>query len=299
MANQKNQNAGENKLDQSTSGITGPGGSTSSQGRGKQTPGSTTGSDLGQSAVKPSSQAGQTGGGIGTGQNAGQSGTQTPAGGISSTSTMGSSTGGSTGSSAGSAGSMTTGSSSSTTSPNRGTVSGGSSGTGAGTATARSLYDQAKETAGQAYEVAAEKATTKLEEQKSTLSGGLASVAGSVRKVSENLRGPDVQDGISKFTAQYSDTAARKIEDVANYFEQKSVSEMYSDVETFARKNPAVFVGGAFALGLLAARFLKSGASSHRSNANTGSSNRSLRSGSGQGIQGIDAGTSELGGSLS
>jgi len=31
------------------------------------------------------------------------------------------------------------------------------------------------------------------------------------------------------------------------------------DVEHFAHKNPAVFLGGAFALGILAARFLKSG----------------------------------------
>ena len=118
---------------------------------------------------------------------------------------------------------------------------------------------------------AAEKATNKLEEQKSTLSGGLATVADSVRKVSENLRGPDVQDGISKFTAEYSYTAARKIEDIANYFEQKSVREMYSDVENFARRNPAVFVGGAFALGLLVSRFIKSGPS--------GSSRRRFRRG--------------------
>jgi hypothetical protein len=139
-----------------------------------------------------------------------------------------------------------------------GTTGGGAA---TGTATARSLYDQAKETAGQAYEVAAEKATTKLEEKKTDLSGGLATIAGSVRQVSENLRGPDVQDSISKFTADYSQLAARKIENIANYFERKNVREMYSDLENFARRNPTVFVGGAFAVGLLAARFLKSGTS--------------------------------------
>ncbi len=137
-----------------------------------------------------------------------------------------------------------------------------SGGTAAGTATARSFYDQAKESAGQAYEAAADKASTKLDEQKSNLSGGLSAVADSVRKVGDNLRGPDVQDGISKFTAEYSDAAATKIENIANYFDQKSVREMYSDVENFARRNPAVFVGGAFALGLLLSRFLKSGADS-------------------------------------
>ena len=131
-------------------------------------------------------------------------------------------------------------------------------GTGAGTAVARSLYDQAKETAGQAYELAADKATTKLEEQKTNLSGGLSTIAESVRKVGENLRGPDVQEGIGKYTAEYSGKAAEKIESVAEYFEQKGVREMYTDLESFARRNPLAFIGGAFALGLLTARFLKS-----------------------------------------
>ena len=156
--------------------------------------------------------------------------------------------------------------------PSMGSMQSGSSGTsasqsaggtGAGTAVARSLYDQAKETAGQAYEIAAEKATTKLEEQKTSLSGGLSSVAQSVRMVGENLRGPEVQEGLSKYTAEYSGKAAEKIEGVANYFEQKSVREMYSDLEDFARRNPLAFIGGAFALGLLAARFFKSDSSRH------------------------------------
>lgn len=140
-----------------------------------------------------------------------------------------------------------------------GSSGGGGGGSAAGAAVARSIYDQAKETAGQAYEVAAEKATTKLEEQKSNISDGLASIAGSVRQVSDNLRGPDVQDGISKVAAEYSQTAAQKIENVANYFEKKNVREMYGDLQSFARRNPAAFVGGAFVLGVLAARFLKSG----------------------------------------
>ena len=126
---------------------------------------------------------------------------------------------------------------------------------GTAAAPAKTFIDQAKETAGHAYEVVADKATEKLEEQKSTLSGGLVSVADTLRKVGNNLKGPDVQDGIAKYAADYSDTAARKIQDAANYFEQKDLRGMYTDVENFARRNPAVFVGGAFALGLLAARF--------------------------------------------
>jgi hypothetical protein len=130
--------------------------------------------------------------------------------------------------------------------------------TGAATATARSFYDQAKETAGQAYEAVTDKAATKLDEQKSTLSGGLSTVADSVRQVSQNLNSSTTESGLAETAARYTDTAARKIENVATYFENKNVREMARDLEGFARRNPAVFLGAAFGLGLLAARFLKS-----------------------------------------
>ena len=121
-----------------------------------------------------------------------------------------------------------------------------------------SLLAQAKDTAGQAFNSVAETANTKIEERKSVLSNGLASVADSVRQVGENLKGEEPQEGIAKYTAEYSGAAAWKIDQVANYFESNDVKAMYRDVENFARTNPAIFIGGAFALGILAARFLKS-----------------------------------------
>ena len=130
--------------------------------------------------------------------------------------------------------------------------------TGAATATARSLYDQAKETAGQAYEAVAEKAAGKLDEQRSTLSGGLGAVADSVRQVSANLGSSRTDSGLAEAAAKYTDTAARKIENFAGYFETKDVRAMARDLESFARRNPAIFIGAAFGLGLLVARFLKS-----------------------------------------
>ncbi|HKP70171.1 MAG TPA: hypothetical protein VJV05_12870 [Pyrinomonadaceae bacterium] len=130
--------------------------------------------------------------------------------------------------------------------------------TGAATATARSLYDQAKETAGQAYDAVSEKAAGKLDEQRSTLSGGLSAVADSVRQVSTNLNSSETESGLAEAAARYTDTAARTIENVAGYFENKDVRSMARDVESFARRNPAIFIGAAFGLGLVVARFLKS-----------------------------------------
>jgi hypothetical protein len=133
-----------------------------------------------------------------------------------------------------------------------------STGTGAATATARSFYDQAKETAGQAYDAVSEKAVTKIDEQKSTLSDGLSTVADSIRQVGDNLGSAKTDSGLAGSAAKYTQTAAQRLEDVAGYFESKSVSDMARDLEGFARRNPAVFLGAAFGLGFLAARFLKS-----------------------------------------
>lgn len=126
------------------------------------------------------------------------------------------------------------------------------------TDTAQGLIDKAKETAGQAYEIATEKAASKLDEQKAVVTSGLASVAGSIKQVGESLRETDDQTAVTEITARYGDRLAGQIEQVSNYFEQNDLREIVGDVEAFARKNPMVFIGGAFALGILAARFLKS-----------------------------------------
>lgn len=124
--------------------------------------------------------------------------------------------------------------------------------------TAKGLIDQAKSGAGQAYGVAAEKATSVIEEKKVDLASGLGTVADTIRQVGSTLRETDEQTGITNTAAQYGDSLAQQIEKISQYFERSDVRVMMRDVETFARRNPAVFIGGAFAVGLLAARFLKS-----------------------------------------
>lgn len=150
--------------------------------------------------------------------------------------------------------------------------------TGAAAAPARSLYDHAKETAGQAYEAVTDRAAVKLNKEKSTLSGGLNVVADGVRQVSTNLESSRTESGLAESAAKYTRIAAGKIEDMADYFDRKNVSEMARDVENFARRNPAIFIGAAFGLGLLAARFLKS-SSSNRFERNEGGSFASGRRG--------------------
>jgi len=124
--------------------------------------------------------------------------------------------------------------------------------------TARGLYDQAKSTAGQAFGAATKRATEALDEKKVTVASGLTSVADSIKQVGENLNTTEESNPIAETAAKYTNNIAQQIENLSGYFERKDVREMVRDVETFARRYPAYFIGGAVALGFLAARFLKS-----------------------------------------
>ncbi|MEJ7622373.1 MAG: hypothetical protein WKF34_00115 [Pyrinomonadaceae bacterium] len=133
---------------------------------------------------------------------------------------------------------------------------------GAATAQAKdtpgSFIDQAKAVAGDAYSSVADKATSTVEDGKAGLVTGLEGVAHTVRRVVDAI-GEDGDDGkISGYAARYTETGAKKLEDIAGYFDKTDLKGMARDVERYGRQNPAIFLGAAFALGVLAARFLKS-----------------------------------------
>jgi hypothetical protein len=133
--------------------------------------------------------------------------------------------------------------------------------------TAKGLYDQAKSTAGQAFGAATKRATEALDEKKVTVASGLTSVADSIKQVGENLNTTTEEPNpITETAAKYTNSLAAQIENLSGYFERKDVRDMVRDVEGFARRYPAYFIGGAVALGFLAARFLKSSAPKQRTN---------------------------------
>lgn len=128
---------------------------------------------------------------------------------------------------------------------------------------AKQVVSQTREKAGQAvgiaYEKVSEQASSKINEQKSTLAQGLSSVANNLREVEKNTQNSEAKDlPIAGVTGKYSASLAGQIEQLAGYVDKKEFSEMVRDLEGFARRNPAVFIGGAFAAGLLLARFIKS-----------------------------------------
>jgi len=121
-----------------------------------------------------------------------------------------------------------------------------------------SLMEQAKSTAGDAYHAVADKATATFEDRKAGVTGGLTSVADTIRLAGDSLRENQEQNYLTEYSARYANTAAEKLEQTARYFENNDLKSMARDVQDFARRNPAMFLGGAFALGILAARLLKS-----------------------------------------
>lgn len=139
-----------------------------------------------------------------------------------------------------------------TPSPGIGTATSG----GAGRAQMGDAAEQAKAKAqqlvGDAQHRASEQVQSRLDTQKHRAAESLSGVAQSLHATSQQLQGQ--QDGASRYVRQ----AADRVENLASHLQDRDVGEIIDEVEDFARRQPAVFLGGAFALGVLGARFLKS-----------------------------------------
>lgn len=111
---------------------------------------------------------------------------------------------------------------------------------------------QVKQQAQQKLDEARQQAAAKLRDGKSRVAGQVGTVAHAFRSAGDELRGEE-QARLAEFT----DGAAERMEHVARYIDEHSVAEMLDDVERLARKSPSLFLGGAFALGMVGARFMK------------------------------------------
>jgi hypothetical protein len=102
-------------------------------------------------------------------------------------------------------------------------------------------------------ETVKEKAGAQLESQKGRATEGLDAIAQAVRQSTGQLRNDHHET-----VAQYVDKAAEQLERLSGKLRDKDIGELLDDAQRLARRQPALFIGGSFALGLLAARFLKS-----------------------------------------
>lgn len=102
------------------------------------------------------------------------------------------------------------------------------------------------------------------EQQKHRAAEGIQGFARSLHDMARNLDS-EHQD----IPARYTHLAAEQLERTAQALDRRSMEEMLTDVERFARRRPAVFIGSAFAAGFLVARFLKSSQSAEAGSTGT------------------------------
>lgn len=98
-----------------------------------------------------------------------------------------------------------------------------------------------------------ERASEQLNTQKNKATEGIGTAAHAVRQSTQQLR-----DQRHDTIAQYVESAADQLDRFASRLKEKNVSDLLEDAQRFARRQPALFIGGAFALGLLGSRFFKS-----------------------------------------
>lgn len=98
---------------------------------------------------------------------------------------------------------------------------------------------------------AREQVNTQFDARKDKAVETMGSVASAIRETSDKLKGVGPLGDVAG-------RAADGIEKVADFFEDKQIGDVARDVESFARREPALFIGAAFALGVIGGRFLKS-----------------------------------------
>lgn len=111
----------------------------------------------------------------------------------------------------------------------------------------------ASESVGQIAGRAADLGLQRADQGKDQAAQTISRLAGSMRQVSTDLQGDQPQ------IAGVARTAAEQAERLASYMERTDARQMITTVEDAARRQPLLFLGGAFAIGLVAARLLKAG----------------------------------------
>lgn len=130
-------------------------------------------------------------------------------------------------------------------------AAGGMSGTGS-ESNARKLADKARDVASQAKQKAGEQLNSSVDK-------GRTRAADTLQEVARTLMGTGTAtgDAANNPATQYLSKAGEQVQRFADYLQNTEPRQLLSETENFARRQPALFLGSAFALGVLAARFLK------------------------------------------
>ena len=131
------------------------------------------------------------------------------------------------------------------------------------------LLQQAKQTTNEVVNQVQQQASSQFNRQKESAASELTTVVNAVRRFGESLNN-EGQGPIARFAAQYGDKAADGLDRVARYLHEQDPKRLLNDVQSFGRRQPALFIGGAFLLGLAGARIIKSSMDAASTSTNTG-----------------------------
>ncbi len=123
----------------------------------------------------------------------------------------------------------------------------------------RGTLDEAKHQASRLSDEAQRRARSLVDRQKESAAATVGGWANALRAAARQLDEQE-QGGAGR----YMEWAAEGIERFSHSLREQDLDSLLHQTEDFARRQPAVLVGGAVALGFLASRFLKSSAERRR-----------------------------------
>ena len=115
------------------------------------------------------------------------------------------------------------------------------------------VAQQTQQKAGQLADQARQQVKSRLATQKDQAAERLSPIKTALQETGQQLRNQD-QGSV----AQYADEAADQVERFSGYLRENDVDQIMDEVRNLARSRPALFLGGAAALGFFGTRFLKS-----------------------------------------
>ena len=110
---------------------------------------------------------------------------------------------------------------------------------------------EAGESVGRLAEKAGSAGIQRADQAREMTADGLEKLASTVRRVGTDM------ESEQPMIANVASTAAEQAERAAGFLRETDARELIHNVEDVARRQPLLFVGGAFLLGMAASRFLK------------------------------------------
>lgn len=130
------------------------------------------------------------------------------------------------------------------------------------------------ESIGRLAEKAGSMGIERADQARQVTADGLEKLASTVRRVGTDM------ESEQPMIANVASTAAEQAERAAGFLRETDARELLHNVEDVARRQPLLFVGGAFLLGVAASRFIKA------AGGNNGGANRGYGSGYRSGVTG-------------